>query len=226
MREDEFYIGYLPQAPAGVRRVVRRSVAGLLLFAAVLGVVLVKAQQPFAEALFEYGVRREFSGVLYERPFPHVVMRNGSSYLLAGAGKLGTKETWEHDGQRVSGKGTRIERAGMTMLEVETGSLRFGAPSNEPEKVEVLGARTLAGEILDGKCYLGVMNPGMGQVHRDCAARCLAGGLPALFASDGKVLVLDGFDAKRHPEQVGVALTLEGTVKKVGGLEVFELTAR
>jgi hypothetical protein len=28
---------------------------------------------------------------------------------------------------------------------------------------------TLTGEIVDSKCYLGVMNPGQGKVHRDCA---------------------------------------------------------
>ena len=29
------------------------------------------------------------------------------------------------------------------------------------------GEVTLAGEIVDSKCYLGVMNPGNGKVHRD-----------------------------------------------------------
>ena len=43
----------------------------------------------------------------------------------------------------------------------------------------------LAGEIVDGKCYLGVMNPGEGKVHRDCAARCIAGGAPPLLAVAG-----------------------------------------
>jgi hypothetical protein len=43
----------------------------------------------------------------------------------------------------------------------------------------------LRGEIVDSKCYLGVMNPGDGKVHRDCAARCISGGIPpALVARD------------------------------------------
>lgn len=224
MREDEFYVGYLPQAPVGVRRRVRLAVVALMALAAVLSVTLVLAQMPFPAASFEYGVVREFAGVLYEHPFPHVVM-DGETFLLAGAGKRGSREVAGHDGQHVRLRGSRVLRGGMTMIEVETGSARFG-DAHGPEKVTVLGRQTLHGEIVDGKCYLGVMNPGAGQVHRDCAARCLAGGLPALFVTNGEVLVLSGFDARSNMDKVGVPLTLEGVRKKIGGLEVFELTAR
>jgi hypothetical protein len=34
------------------------------------------------------------------------------------------------------------------------------------------------GELVDTKCWLGVMRPATGKVHRACAARCLAGGVP------------------------------------------------
>ncbi|MBS1826963.1 MAG: hypothetical protein JST93_16715 [Acidobacteria bacterium] len=226
MREDEFYVGYLPHAPAGVARVVRRAVVALLVLVVTLSVTLVVAQMPFAEASFEYGVVREFAGVLYEHPFPHVVLQDGAVHLLAGAGKRGSSEVAGHDGHDVRLRGSRILRAGMTMVEVETGSVRFGAASRGPEEVVELGRAALQGEIVDGKCYLGVMNPGVGQVHRDCAARCLAGGLPALFVTEGRVLVLSGFDAKARMDMVGVPLTLEGVRKKIGGLEVFELTGR
>ncbi|MBL8219175.1 MAG: hypothetical protein JNL62_08090 [Bryobacterales bacterium] len=221
MREEEFYVGYVPQAPAGVGRLVRRVVIGLLALAAALSVTLVLAQRPFAVASFEYGVVRDFAGVLYEHPFPHVVTADRTSYLLAGAGKHGSREVMGHDGQDVRLRGSRVLRAGMTMIEVETGSARFGAASHGAEKVTVMGRQSLRGEIVDGKCYLGVMNPGAGQVHRDCAARCLAGGLPALFVTGGEVLVLSGFDARNNMEKVGVPLTLEGVRKRIGGLEVL-----
>ena len=42
---------------------------------------------------------------------------------------------------------------------------------------------TLIGEIVDSKRYLGVMNPGNGKVHRDCAVRCLSGGIPPIFGN-------------------------------------------
>jgi hypothetical protein len=39
----------------------------------------------------------------------------------------------------------------------------------------------LRGEIVDSKCYFGVMNPAEGRAHRACAELCLRGGVPAVF---------------------------------------------
>jgi hypothetical protein len=47
--------------------------------------------------------------------------------------------------------------------------------------VSELGTRRLTGEILDPKCYFGVMKPGYGKPHRDCAIRCIAGGISPVF---------------------------------------------
>ena len=58
---------------------------------------------------------------------------------------------------------------------------------------EALGEQTLVGEIVDSKCYLGVMNPGDGTTHRECAVRCISGGVPALFvvrAAEGRSAAL------------------------------------
>lgn len=42
-----------------------------------------------------------------------------------------------------------------------------------------LGQVTYTGEIVDAKCHWGVMKPGDGKIHRACAVRCIAGGVPA-----------------------------------------------
>jgi len=42
-----------------------------------------------------------------------------------------------------------------------------------------VSGQTLLGEIVDTKCYLGAMKPGRGKPHRDCAALCIRGGIPA-----------------------------------------------
>ena len=42
---------------------------------------------------------------------------------------------------------------------------------------------TLSGEIVDSKCYLGVMKPGEGLTHRACAIRCISGGIPPMLVS-------------------------------------------
>jgi hypothetical protein len=69
------------------------------------------------------------------------------------------------------------------MIEVAPDSIRAtrasGPPLNSP--VENLGQHTLAGEIVDSKCYLGVMNPGHTKPHRECASLCIRGGIPPLF---------------------------------------------
>ena len=64
------------------------------------------------------------------------------------------------------------------MIELLPESVHPTGASLPPESDD-LGEVRLQGEIVDSKCYLGVMNPGSGKVHRDCAARCISGGIPA-----------------------------------------------
>jgi hypothetical protein len=90
----------------------------------------------------------------------------------------------------------------------------------------MLGTFALSGEIVDGKCYLGVMNPGSGKVHRDCAARCLSGGVPILFVTNnfrGEPAVLQLTDSGRKPlskaaflDHVGQPVRLRGTIVESG----------
>ncbi|MGD1903954.1 MAG: hypothetical protein ACFB9N_17130 [Geitlerinemataceae cyanobacterium] len=81
--------------------------------------------------------------------------------------------------------------------DVESDSTDATSPSDDSEPAEAietpksitidptagisLGEFELEGEILDGKCYPGVMKPGRGKVHRACAIRCISGGIPAVF---------------------------------------------
>jgi hypothetical protein len=37
------------------------------------------------------------------------------------------------------------------------------------------------GEIVDPKCFFGVMKPGEGKPHKDCAIRCILGGMPPVL---------------------------------------------
>ena len=71
------------------------------------------------------------------------------------------------------------------MIEARPESLQ---PATEPAQLntlatgnENLGRQTLVGEIVDSKCYLGVMNPGQLTPHRACAVRCISGGIPPLL---------------------------------------------
>ncbi len=190
----EFYVGYLPVAPPATRRFVRWIVVLLVLAAVGSAITIAALQNPFAAAAFEFGKTRAFAGTIESNPYPTlVVARPGndasasSRYLLVGAGKHGADlDVAKYDHKAVRLTGILIFRGNQTMIEVVSGSLSEDASAAaRPESaLKDLGAFDLVGEIVDGKCYLGVMNPGEGKVHRDCAVRCLSGGIPPLFAAE------------------------------------------
>jgi len=241
---SEFYIGYLPKAPVGIGRHMRRT--GLVLGAVAVAAAAVFAgvQRTFLPASFEFGSQRTFTGVIEARPYPSLlVTRPGareseagtSRYLLVGKGKHGyTQEAMGWQGKLVRLQGTLIYRDGETMLEVASGPVAL-PPGPEPRLpgTEDLGEFALTGEIVDGKCNLGVMNPGAGKVHLDCAVRCLAGGVPAGFATDefrGRpgLLWLTGpggtaFETRRYASVVARPVRIRGRVKRSGDTLFLEV---
>jgi len=48
---------------------------------------------------------------------------------------------------------------------------------------EVISKMTLQGEIIDPKCYFGVMKPGKGKIHRSWPVRCISGSIPSILAT-------------------------------------------
>jgi hypothetical protein len=61
---------------------------------------------------------------------------------------------------------------------------------------------TIRGEIVDSKCHTGVMNPGSGKVHRDCAVRCISGGVPPVLVENdapNRLFLLTDAKADRLP---------------------------
>ena len=72
---DEFYVGYAPTMPVGLRVFVRRFVASLGLLAIALAIVLLSGQMPFANSSFEFGQSRTFEGILETTPYPIVLVK-------------------------------------------------------------------------------------------------------------------------------------------------------
>ena len=206
---DEFYVGYLPKAPASLAKAVKRTVAGVVLAGLATSALLIFGQPPFAASKFEYGVYREYTGTIAEWPYP-MLLTNNSSFFLVAPGKHGLSDAvkgWE--GKSVHLKGALIERGSDRMLEVPPESLQETAPDRAPRQSRPidLGPVTLRGEIVDSKCYLGVMNPGNGKVHRDCAVRCISGGAPPAFiardaAGSERTLLLVGPEGQALNRQV------------------------
>jgi hypothetical protein len=186
MTREEFYVGYLPQAPAGLAALWRRVILGLLGSAAAIAAILVFSQGRFAASVFEFQQYRDAEGVLRTRPYPRLEVSAEATYLLAGPGKHGADDRVQgFDGRFVRLKGSLISRDGNSMLELKPGTLQASSGATESARSIDLGRVSVTGEIVDSKCYLGVMNPGSGKVHRDCAARCISGGVPpALVVRD------------------------------------------
>jgi methionine sulfoxide reductase heme-binding subunit len=188
LSEPEFYVGYLPQSPPALARWTRRSVVSLALLALALGGLCAFLQQEMPAAMFEYSEVRTFRGRVQLEPAPLLWMEPladasaNRGYLLVAPGKHGAwtlAEAWAGRAVELSGK--RIWREGTTMVEIVPGTIRASESVAALPESAALGKVELAGEIVDGKCYLGVMIPGAGKTHRDCAVRCIAGGAPPML---------------------------------------------
>ena len=203
---NQFYVGYVPKMPTGLRVFVRRVVVTLALLAIAVATALLSGQRPFAKSTFEFGQGRSFEGILETTPYPSLLVdRPGavesnsrySRYLLVAPGKHGADMLLEGmNSKRVRLKGELIYRAGQSMIEVEPSSVQpFANAGPGSVQFHSLGEVSVTGEIVDSKCYLGAMNPGMGKVHRDCASRCISGGIPPIFVtSAGDRFLLVGHD--------------------------------
>lgn len=200
---DELFVGWAPAPPRDVARVLRCVVAALATLAVATPLVLVLAHDRLAPAAFEYGVARRFRGTMHATPVPVLVVARPDagqrgvatnadghpdeipavSTLLVAPGKHGASAlAHAFDGRPVELTGTLAQRDGRELIEVEPASVRVvaddaAAAGTTPPALD-LGPVRLAGEIVDSKCHLGVMNPGDGKTHRACAARCISGGIP------------------------------------------------
>ena len=181
---DEFYVGYLPAPPALARR-LQRLAFGILVLAAPAGILVARAHTPSAGGAFEYGHPVTVRGELEWRPLPALRVREGAAVrhvALVAQGKHGVTGLASLDGRPVSVQVTRIHRDHDEMFEVASPPVPDTLAAALPTAVvEALGVVTLRGEIVDGKCDLGVMNPGDGTLHRGCAVRCLSGGVPPML---------------------------------------------
>jgi hypothetical protein len=200
---DELYIGYAPPMPPHIARFVKRVVLAIAAGAPLAASLIAIGHVRLDGGTFEYGRSRTIAGVITAHPYPAIRLERpvmpgedtGSSQwaLLVAPGKhgAGTLAT-PFDGRRVTLDGTRIQRGGAVMFEVAPGTIAASPDSRslsaaaEPAAAEPAAAAngapvTLRGEIVDSKCFLGVMVPGEGKTHKDCASLCLRGGIPPAF---------------------------------------------
>lgn len=201
MQNNEFYIGWQPGAPKGYKIFVKRSLFVLFPLMVGMAFLLSYSQKKFATGSFELGKPTTVKGIYFNSPVPNIKVPLGKDILgnystitipLVGYGKQGAETVIaalekEHrlslDKREISLSGALLYNEGKLLLQIDknddplksTGEL----VSNRqllPATTE-LGVQKVRGEIVDPKCYFGVMKPGEGKPHRDCAIRCILGGI-------------------------------------------------
>ena len=233
---EEFFVGYL-KTPLQLIRFLAILLSLLLLGVDAVALVAYRLQENRATG--DWGAEGEVAidGVLLARPYPVVLVpasadHPASAVLLVSEGKHGAPDDLAPlDGAAVTVQGYPLLRDGLTVLQLSQHPRRSEAVVAAPAFAATdLGRRTLKGEIADSKCFLGAMNPGEGKVHAGCASLCLLGDIPPLFVTRdaaGKLtyrLLADeqgGPIAEGAANQAGAYVTLTGTVRRVGPLEIF-----
>jgi hypothetical protein len=236
----EFYVGYLPKAPSGIARKMKVVIVVLFAAATTSAIGFAALQRTYSRSVFESGKERTFEGVIEASPYPALLSSpdgaNSSAlrYLLVAKGKHGAdSQVAAYLGKSVRVRGMLIYRDDQKMIVLSGGSI--AAPDDAQQNQVApknLGEFDLVGEIVDSKCYLGNMNPGNGKVHRDCAVRCLSGGIPPVFATNDfngspAVLLLTGPNQKPLPKEgffdrVAQPMRIHGTVMLIGNTLLLE----
>jgi len=243
--QDAFFVGYLPMPRVIAVFLLWVSVA-ILSGAAGFAAAFATAQQDPGNGAFRFDLGYQtVTGMLTIDPYPvlhvpaSVEAPTGRQIILAGQGKRGVQAlAAPFAGERVEAGGIFLMRGGVTMMQVGGRvGIRAAAESDAaPDTIpatEPLGRHRLAGEIVDGKCCLGAMRPGVGKMHMACANLCLVGGMPPLFVtrdSEGAIqdiLLLADPAGKAVTDAlydfVSLAVSVAGEVERRGTLLVFKI---
>ncbi|MEJ2086314.1 MAG: hypothetical protein P8Y44_11650 [Acidobacteriota bacterium] len=241
---EEFYVGYQAQMPGGIARHTRLVVVVLLFAAIVTAVAVVVLEKPFEPGVFEFGVVKSFEGVVEVAPVPTLLVttREGGMhrsaedrYLLVSPGKHSAVPLVDDfDGHSVHLEGSLIVRDESKMIEIKPGTVRpitaEATPGVTLSDSTPVGRGVITGEIVDSKCFLGVMKPGREKTHRSCAARCIAGGVPPLLATttvDGEEIFYLLLDSEgravndRILDYVAEPVAIRGEIRRQGAQQVF-----
>ncbi len=208
-KKEDFYIGWQDEMAESNRQFLKKRLIPLFLFIPIVVFLLVYFQKPFKAHQFQLGKISTVIGTYYHQPFPVLVADEGSlpddlskDILLVGYGKFGAEGTMETiqkahgnlHGKKISLLGTLIFGDGKTLMELTKGDESLIEVVDKTERPAPLPSALkpilVKGEILDPKCYFGVMKPGEGKIHKSCAIRCISGGIPPVFrhasSQDGK----------------------------------------
>lgn len=234
--ERDFFVGYLPM-PARDVRFLRVFLPALALAVAATALVESGFQRNPGDGVWDTGREIALEGELISAPYPMLRVGDATGgaerVLLVEMGKFGADARVDPlvpgDGARVAARarGYLIERDGQRMLELAEGDAITTGGVLPPAGVSrSLGVLTLDGEIVDSKCWLGVMKPGDGKAHRDCATLCIRGGIPPSIvcrAPDGSLrrALIVGEDGRPLPFDA-LAPWIARPVRVVGEVDITD----
>lgn len=189
-RDAGLYVGYLP-APTAHARFASIAAAVLVSLFTTLAVLLATSQGDPGRGTWDASGGRIFEGTLRVDPYPVLITTDehgvAMEAVLVDQGKYGaTPRATPFSGKHVRVRGGMIRWGGRAAIELSgvpddvvevAGSMRDNSAADTVSSAHT----TLIGEIVDPKCYLGVMNPGHGKPHLSCAELCIRGGIPPVL---------------------------------------------
>ncbi len=234
---SDFFVGYLPM-PERLRRYYKVLVVLLLAIGAGFAYWVAASQQSAGRGQWLVTETRTISGFLSNDPYPilHTSGAKPHSVMLVMQGKKAPQAIVAPlVGSHVSITGVPIARGGWELLELRGADAikaSHAPPGASSPAALPLQNVELSGEIVDSKCFMGVMKPGAGKVHRACAALCIAGGIPPMLvvsqkdgARYGYLLVnANGESAARMvTDAVAVPVRVAGQLERRGDLTYLKI---
>jgi hypothetical protein len=248
-KNNEFYVSYIDGSLGTQTKKTIKTFALLAVFVIVGGALVFSfSQKQFKNSTFELATATKITGIFHENPYPmlrvQVAKNTYKNILLLGFGKSSANPFLEKiqgevpnlNGKKLSIEGNLIYYNGKTLIQItdkEKVTLENNSKTPTPLK-ETISKMTLSGEIIDPKCYFGVMKPGKGKIHRSCAVRCISGGIPPVLAPTDKNNISEYFlitDLNGNPINnkiltfIGKPSEITGIVQKMEDWSIIKIDA-
>ena len=243
MSQKEFFIGWDANRAKSTVGTIRNYTLMIAIILVVVSGGIAALQSTIGTAFFDFGNKKEFKGLFLSDPYPMLIsetpIKGNSTILLVNEWKFGLDQEMAKSFhlKPVTIKGTLIHDDHQAMIEVVKEGIKIDngewQSNNFTNQAETIGLKTISGEIVDSKCWLGVMNPGSRKTHRACAILCIKGGIPPIMVtkpSDDNpsgYFLLVAPDGKPINDQVldyvGLPAQVEGQVDKIANLFVMKI---
>ncbi len=198
MNEEEFYIGWQDKAGVSYKSIRKKFFIFCCMLLVLFSALYLFVEKNFISSYFDYGNFTELKGTVVEYPvfgLKTVIDDQQVTVPLVGFGKFDANPVLSSLKQQIGGqdlsgytitlKGTIIQYKNKRWMELTEGDNSIiSVDKSIPITQEIvdIGQRTVNGEIVDPKCFFGVMNPAYGKIHKSCAIRCISGGIPPILA--------------------------------------------